>query len=411
MAAKRIKKIVVSETQKKRHERLLIELTSLPTGTGKEHAVVRYLYDWVARRAWVSMKRDKWGNVLLGLKGRRAKRPVVLTSHLDHPAFVVYEVKDGGREVWAEFRGGVHNDYFVGTKVRWWSRVEGELDKIKCEQFEGKDSYQTLIDLKETKRGEVAEVFDADEKNGQMFKQAKICFLAKNKVKTGDLLTWDLRESKVVRCKLNARVCDDLAVTAASLTCFERWYERNKNKLKEAHHVQVLFTRAEEVGFIGAMGACQSGLIADDARLIALENSKSIPGDSPQGAGPIVRVGDATSTFGHELNYRISQIAKQLTGEDETFQYQRKLMPGGSCEATAYQCYGYQTTCLCLPLVNYHNMNEQTKKIDVEVIDMRDYHNMVKLLIGVCERLDNGEVDGLRRVLDDLFEKRKHVLS
>jgi hypothetical protein len=29
---------------------------------------------------------------------------------------------------------------------------------------------------------------------------------------------------------------------------------------------------------------------------------------------------------------------------------------GGTCEATAFSTYGYRSTCLCLPLGNYHNM-------------------------------------------------------
>ena len=30
-------------------------------------------------------------------------------------------------------------------------------------------------------------------------------------------------------------------------------------------------------------------------------------------------------------------------------------MSGGTCEATAYQLYGYRTAALCVALGNYHN--------------------------------------------------------
>ena len=111
--------------------------------------------------------------------------------------------------------------------------------------------------------------------------------------------------------------------------------------------------------------------VAHGARLIALENSKSFA-ESPIGGGPIVRVGDATSTFDPDLTYRCGKIAQQIAAQDPSFKYQRKLMPGGTCEASAYQTYGYTATCLCLPLGNYHNMNEAAGKIDSEFISLSD---------------------------------------
>ena len=60
-------------------------------------------------------------------------------------------------------------------------------------------------------------------------------------------------------------------------------------------HVALLFTRSEEIGFIGAIGAAREGTVPKGARLVCLENSRSFPHDSPIGAGPIVRVGDRLS--------------------------------------------------------------------------------------------------------------------
>ena len=45
--------------------------------------------------------------------------------------------------------------------------------------------------------------------------------------------------------------------------------------------------------------------------------------------------------------------------DDPTFRFQRKLMPGGACEATAFATHGFESTCLCLPLGNYHNQGFQ----------------------------------------------------
>ena len=346
----RQRKISFTNPQQKQFEKLLLELTSLPTAAGCEHAVFRYLYHWAAKRPWIAIKHDKWGNMLFRVKGQKQTRnrpPLFITSHLDHPAFVVQNVKDGGRLVRAAFRGGVHNTFFIETHVRWWPHAhEQSVQKLPRTPFNAKDSFSALMDAKQGLRGKIIDLNTDQSKTSHGDKETTIQFARKNNIKAGDIITWDLPASRIVRGKLHARVCDDLAATAASLAAFDRWYARNKKQLATAANVQLLFTRSEEIGFIGAIGACQSGLIPKPSRIIALENSKSFVHDSPQGAGPIIRVGDRISTFNHELNMRISEIAEQMTQKDQAFKYQRKLMPGGACEATAYQCFGYQATCL-----------------------------------------------------------------
>src|SRR5690606_37731588 len=102
------------------------------------------------------------------------------------------------------------------------------------------------------------------------------------------------------------------------------------------------------------------------SRLIALENSRAFP-DSPIHAGPIVRVGDRVSVFSPELTGAVAQVAQTIAGgpatptasqkqsDMPTWKWQRKLMAGGACEASVFCAMGYQATCVCLPLGNYHN--------------------------------------------------------
>ena len=96
-------------------------------------------------------------------------------------------------------------------------------------------------------------------------------------------------------------------------------------------------------------------------------------------------------------------------------------MPGGTCEASAYQALGYTATCLCLPLGNYHNMhpvedtaNPRKKgraKIDSEVISIADYHGLIRLLVEVGRRLDKpASVPALKKRMDQLFARRKGLL-
>ena len=176
-------------------------------------------------------------------------------------------------------------------------------------------------------------------------------------------------------------------------------------------HVGVLLTRAEEVGFIGAIGACESGIIRSTARIVALECSKSFS-DSPIGGGPIVRVGDRTSTFDPDLTQRLCRVAQHIVAKDPSFRWQRCLMPGGTCEATAYQAYGYTAACLCLPLGRYHNMNADRGAIDSECISLADYDRLIHFLVTVAKQLDRVAIGrSLRDRLDQLFADRRSLLT
>jgi endoglucanase len=116
------------------------------------------------------------------------------------------------------------------------------------------------------------------------------------------------------------------------------------------------------------------------------------------------------STFDPDLTFRVGLIAQQLASRDSSFKYQRKLMPGGVCEASAYQVYGYRATCVCLALGNYHNMDEQRRRIAPEFISLDDYHNLIRLLVEVGKSLDDQTVSGRSR-LDKLFDSRRALIE
>ncbi|MFA9478996.1 M20/M25/M40 family metallo-hydrolase [Phycisphaerales bacterium AB-hyl4] len=365
---------------KRTHERYLTELTSLPTAAGRESRVIAWIEAWAMRHAaTVKLRRDRFGNLLLmRASGPRSDRPIIFAAHMDHPAFVVDAASDG-RDASAEFRGGVHANYFKGTAV-------------------------TLHRHDEPPRpGRVAILHQGDDARD---KRATIRFDEPTVVEPGDVITWAIAPAKVVGDRLHAPACDDLAGVAAAIAAFEQLLKQTS-----VGDVRVLLTRAEEVGFIGAMAACRSRIMPKRSRIVALENSKSFD-DSPIADGPIVRVGDRTSTFDPDLTYRVGKLAEQLASDDKQFKWQRKLMPGGTCEASAYQSLGYIATCVCLPLGNYHNMNERTGKIDAEVISLADYHALVRLLIAVGSQLDDpSRSPTLRRRLDALFDERRAILA
>jgi endoglucanase len=102
------------------------------------------------------------------------------------------------------------------------------------------------------------------------------------------------------------------------------------------------------------------------------------------------------------------------------FKWQRKLMAGGACEATAFSAFGFQSTCLCLPLGNYHNMQaidevqagRRPAKVGREFISVEDLHGLIEMLEVVAGGLDASTAGGpLPQRLRALRRRNKIVLD
>jgi endoglucanase len=376
-------------TQKERAEQLLLELTTLPTAAGHENRVQAFLDSWLSKRARnVKWKRDRAGNLLIRHRNPGRKAPLLITAHLDHPAFVVRGVD--GLEVDLEFRGGVHDVYFKNARI---------------ELFDSRDHRTT------------ARITELDPKS-KPFKTARARLARKAPdLASGDIGRWAFPKASISGGRLRTDACDDLAAAAAALTAFD-----SIRKRKGCEHVGLLFTVAEEVGFLGAIEVARNatsergGLIPRSSRLICLENSRSFP-ESPIGGGPIVRVGDRISVFSPSLTNTISHVCTEETKRDKTFVWQRKLMPGGACEATAFSTFGFESTCLCLPLGNYHNMadvdgvmaGKTPARVKREEIALSDFHGLVRMLDLIARKLETAQ-GSVRTLLDDLYEKRRFVM-
>ncbi|MCH8241367.1 MAG: hypothetical protein IH897_02005, partial [Planctomycetes bacterium] len=127
--------------------RILHEMLSIPTAPFAEHLVIDYIERFCARRKRVKLVRDKVGNVLVHIKQgrRRIKRPVCLTAHLDHPGFVADRMT-GKRRLRAFWRGGVPPEYFVGSRVRFWTGdrwVKSTVRSIKTVTKSGRRRVET----------------------------------------------------------------------------------------------------------------------------------------------------------------------------------------------------------------------------------------------------------------------------
>jgi endoglucanase len=331
---------------------ILQELCSTPTAPFAEQHVVRYVEQFVRARKNLKLTRDPHGNLLIKLKtvGKRGTPRWVFGAHMDHPGFVAARMLDE-RTLDARFHGWVKSEFFKGERVRFFTdagEVKGEIEGFTIGKERG---------VPERARIRVA-----------------------RSVPAGSPGMWDQGEGRVKGGKFYSRVCDDLAGAAAALTMLDELAKRSPSA-----PIAVLLTRAEEEGFIGAIAASlEPKLLRKSDRIIAIETSAMQP-YAPQGKGAIIRTGDRTSIFNSGLTYFLQTQAAELAKRDKSFQFQRALMPGGTCEATVYDIYGFTAASICVALGNYHNMDTAKGKIGPEFIDLADWRNMVKLFVGVAK--------------------------
>jgi endoglucanase len=351
-------------------EKWLAELTHLPTAPGLEHEVMAWVESWVGRRNDLTLTRDSGGNLLITQKGRKSRSPVFAVAHMDHPAFVVTAVH--GKDAAFEFRGGVRPEYFENAPVEF---VTGEAG-----------------------HGRVS-VYDPESGHG-------VIRVAGPQPSPRDIARWRFPSRKSKPGHLLAPACDDLAGCAAALAALDR--ARGRAGLR---HFGVLLTRAEEVGFVGALHAAKARTLPPDARLLSIEASRAST-VAPVGEGPVIRVGDAVTVFDQHLTNLISQVVARLG-----LRHQRKLMSGGACEATAFGVHGYRATGLCLPLGNYHNMGNLDEveagageaRPMMEEISLDDFHGLVEVLVTAALAID--EESDLPQRLDAIYDKGRHLLD
>ena len=344
--------------------RILQDLCSLPTAPFAEHFITRYAEQFAEKRK-LKLSRDAFGNLLLEVPGtddRRvsnAKSPLqprmIFTAHMDHPGFVARQMLDA-TTLEARFHGWVLPDFFEGARVQFFSDPDDPEASVRA----------TVLN------------FDLDE-DRKVPRTVRLRVARHAVIRAGAPGMWDQGIGRVNGNRFLSRVCDDLAGAAAALTMLDQLSRRPARAT-----VGVLLTRAEEEGFIGAIAASvRPRLLRKSDRLIAIETSAQQP-FAPQGKGAIVRIGDRTSVFNSALSFFLSEQAAILAKRDKSFAWQRALMPGGTCEATVYDVYGFTAASICVALGNYHNMDASKKRIAPEYIDLNDWQSMATLFIHIA---------------------------
>ena len=279
---------------------------------------------------------------------------VVFAAHMDHPGFEISDVSGALTE--AKWMGGVEPDYFPGAKVKVFSDPPTTGVCVKTElQAERRRVDKMFLDLE-------------------------------GEVKVGDSGSWNVPEWHLDGALVHTRAADDLAGCAAVLGAVT---------VLAAEGIPTcgLLTRAEEVGFVGALGAMRADTVPAGTPILAIEASKAV-GRVRQGDGPVVRIGDKSGVFDAGLCRFLGDVAESIRDRHADFQWQRALMDGGTCEATPYSLFGRPSAGIALPLDNYHNRSDDGRRLAAETIHVGDFFGCVVLMVEAARQLADPDAAG-----------------
>lgn len=311
----------------------LREILPLPTAPFSEGLVHTRLREAVRANPLLRDRVDEHGNleVIYG-KGRPS---LWFACHTDHPALRV----DGPGT--AVIEGGIRPAAMKGARLR---------------TFDPSGA-----------RPQVTKVLDV--------KKGRVKLKGAAGLKKGTPLVLDLPGVSFSGGKIRARAIDDLCAVATCLATIDVL-----SKKRWSGCVGFLFTRVEELGFIGALGWTRTTKLSRRATIINLEMSSERP-HTPQGNGPILRIGDRITIFDDAVSLALESVAKKIGKSEPDFRYQRALMDGGACEATVYARAGFRAGALCLPLRNYHNHNTRGGT-GAEYVARSDAENLLRWMVG-----------------------------
>lgn len=351
--------------------RLAARIMRHPAVPYHEHTV-RAEIETICADYGLSCRRDRFGNLIVTLRTDARARPFVLAAHMDHPGFEIVKGRPGS-PLAALFLGGVPDEYF-----------------------------RSGIRLRLMPEGRPAVLGRRIHKKKKLF----AIQTAKAPNSTPEFAVWELEDVRVTNGLIHGRACDDLIGVVSILATLIQ-LKRSRARV----HVIGLISRAEEVGFHGALTLAQGKAIPRNGLVISLETSRELPGVQ-MGKGVIVRVGDRASVFNSAATRFLNEVGNDLAKRSKRFSIQRALMSGGTCEATAYQEFGFTTAAVCVALGNYHNCGPN-KRIRAEFVSVADALGMVELLASAAARMREFETFTGRlpkRLLSLLREARPRLL-
>ena len=362
---------------------LLRGLGSCPATPFFEGLPARYITE-ALRRAGVDYRLDEFGNVVAHVHAAAESSgpPVAFVAHMDHPGFEVVEI-DGAAAV-ARAMGGVPAASLTKPMPVFVLAPDGTRIPGVTEPHE-----DTVDPNDRTSDRLVRIELDAPIDLGPPLP-----------------VVFDLADFELDGDTIRMRAVDDLAGCAAILALLERVVRDGP-----AADVYGVFTRAEEGGLFGARLMAEAGTLPKETVIVSVESSAVIPGVE-QGAGPVIRTGDALTTFDSEAERVLTGAVASIRRREPDFKAQRQLMSGGVCEATAFSSAGYAVTGVAFPLGNYHNATTTIPDPDggvaEEFIRVSDFLGGVELLAETAT-LQEGQGAAASRLGEVTGEVRKRL--
>ena len=352
----------------------LHELLGRPTAPFRESHVASLVYEFLTR-AKIPYFVDPIGNIVVGVDSKNSylkkvkdkhKEPVrIFIAHMDHPGFHGAKWVDE-KTLAVTWHGGTPRKFLNGARV-WladkagWAG-EGTIQKAKLNPM-GSALESSWIVIKRLIHTDPKKNYSPHELYGGFAFSAPV---------------WE--KNKIIYTK----AADDLVGVFAILSLAKGLKKKNRPFLG-------LLTRAEEVGFIGTIGHLDLGWLnkaRESVVFVSLETSRTLPG-ALVGKGPIVRLGDRATPFDPSLVQILTEVAQRKLPEN----FQRRIMDGGTCEATAAITFGFRAMGISIPLGNYHNQSFEGGPESrgewgpaPEFVHTKDIEGMLALCEGLMER-------------------------
>lgn len=300
---------------------VLESILSTPTAPFHEYHVLGVIESLLESCHSARIERDSFGNLIV-IVGPDNKAPKwIFGAHMDHPGFV-------------------------------------ELPNSNCEDFPNSKYRDEFVFL-----GGVPDLY------------LETNFPIK---KFGHFAMWDLPPFQIYNDEIRSRACDDLVGCSAIVSLI-----KHLDVAQNEESFGAVFTRSEEVGFVGATKLAEEWPFTSDSCFVSIETSVPVGGSS-MGKGPICRVGDRITIFDNDATESIL-----LTGKKHEIPIQRALLDGGACEASALAAFGIKAAGISVPLGNYHNCNKDGE-IDLEYVKLKDVESLIDLLVALINEFPDG---------------------
>ncbi|BBE31153.1 endoglucanase [Tepiditoga spiralis] len=329
-------------------KKYLKNLTELHGAPGNEEKVREFIKNEIKDKV-DEIYEDVMGNLITKIKGKSSEKKLMISAHMDEVGFLITKINEDGTFNISP-SGGVDPRVVRAQRLL----INGELPAIVN---------QTPIhldhDIQKVQGYDSIKVFAGFTKKEE----------AKNKVKLGDMVTFDVKyyeNEDFALCK----AFDDRVGCSIMMDIIDNIKETNENPQYDTYFC---FVTQEEAGLRG------SGVAAEYVKPdVALVLEGTTAGDNPElepekwathlNDGPVI-------TFMHSGVVLKKEVYEEIikTAKDLNIKYQYKMRTAGGTDAARFArtMYGIPSGVISVPCRYIHSANS--------IINLKDYERVYKL--------------------------------